>query len=172
MALNFPNSPSLNDQYTFDGKTFTYDGTKWVVESTDQTFVDSAAPVSPTNGDLWFDASDGSLNIYYDDGNTAQWVSTSGSTVIGTLDTITDEGSTTTNGITVGSLTSNGFILADSATVTNGLTAGSLVASSLTYPTSDGTSGQAIVTNGSGTLTFSDAGISTGKAIAMAIVFG
>ena len=41
-----------------------------------------------------------------------------------------------------------------------------------TLPTVDGTSGQAIVTNGSGTLSFADAGISTGKAIAMAIVFG
>jgi hypothetical protein len=41
-----------------------------------------------------------------------------------------------------------------------------------TLPTVDGTSGQAITTNGSGTLAFADAGISTGKAIAMAIVFG
>ena len=39
-------------------------------------------------------------------------------------------------------------------------------------PAADGTSGQAIVTDGSGTLSFAQAGISTGKAIAMAIVFG
>ena len=42
----------------------------------------------------------------------------------------------------------------------------------LTLPTSDGTSGQALVTNGSGTVSFGSAGISTGKAIAMAMVFG
>ena len=42
----------------------------------------------------------------------------------------------------------------------------------LTLPSADGTSGQALTTNGSGALSFSDAGISTGKAIAMAIVFG
>lgn len=41
-----------------------------------------------------------------------------------------------------------------------------------TLPTTDGTSGQAMVTNGSGTVTWESAGISTGKAIAMAIVFG
>ena len=41
-----------------------------------------------------------------------------------------------------------------------------------TLPTSDGTSGQALVTNGAGTVSFGSAGISTGKAIAMAIVFG
>jgi hypothetical protein len=45
-------------------------------------------------------------------------------------------------------------------------------AAAFTLPTTDGTSGQALVTNGSGTLSFADAGISTGKAIAMAIVFG
>jgi len=42
----------------------------------------------------------------------------------------------------------------------------------LTLPTSDGTNGQALVTNGSGTVSFGSAGIGTGKAIAMAIVFG
>jgi hypothetical protein len=36
----------------------------------------------------------------------------------------------------------------------------------------DGSNGQALTTDGSGTLSFADAGISTGKAIAMAIVFG
>jgi hypothetical protein len=54
------------------------------------------------------------------------------------------------------------------------LRAGATIASnvSFTLPTADGTSGQAIVTNGSGALSFSNAGISTGKAIAMSIVFG
>ena len=41
-----------------------------------------------------------------------------------------------------------------------------------TLPTADGTSGQAIITNGAGSLSFATAGITTGKAIAMAIVFG
>ena len=42
----------------------------------------------------------------------------------------------------------------------------------LTLPAADGTSGQALLTDGSGALSFGSAGISTGKAIAMAIVFG
>ena len=49
---------------------------------------------------------------------------------------------------------------------------GRVVIDGLSYPAADGTSGQAITTNGSGTLSFSDAGIGIGKAIAMAIVFG
>ena len=42
----------------------------------------------------------------------------------------------------------------------------------LKYPTVDGTTGQAVVTNGAGGLSFGSAGVSTGKAIAMAMVFG
>jgi hypothetical protein len=55
-----------------------------------------------------------------------------------------------------------------------GLKAASTVSASyaLTLPIADGTNGQAILTNGSGALSFGAAGISTGKAIAMAIVFG
>lgn len=48
------------------------------------------------------------------------------------------------------------------------------IASNVTFtlPSADGTNGQAIVTNGSGTLSFGSAGISTGKSIAMALIFG
>ena len=44
----------------------------------------------------------------------------------------------------------------------------------LKYPTADGTSGQAVVTDGSGNLSFTtiSSGITTGKAIAMAMIFG
>jgi hypothetical protein len=49
---------------------------------------------------------------------------------------------------------------------------GTVTIGGVAYPTSDGSNGQALVTNGSGTISFGSAGISTGKAIAMAIVFG
>lgn len=42
----------------------------------------------------------------------------------------------------------------------------------LKYPTADGSAGQAVVTDGSGNLSFGSAGVSTGKAIAMAMIFG
>jgi hypothetical protein len=42
----------------------------------------------------------------------------------------------------------------------------------LTLPSADGTSGQVLQTNGSGVLSFASGGVSTGKAIAMSIVFG
>lgn len=48
------------------------------------------------------------------------------------------------------------------------------LASNLTFtlPSTNGTNGQAIITNGSGTLSFGNAGITTGKSIAMAMIFG
>jgi len=44
----------------------------------------------------------------------------------------------------------------------------------LKYPTADGTVGQALVTNGSGTLSFSTitSGVSKGQSIAFALIFG
>ena len=41
-----------------------------------------------------------------------------------------------------------------------------------TFPSADGSADQALVTDGSGSLSFGSAGISTGKAIAMAMIFG
>ena len=46
------------------------------------------------------------------------------------------------------------------------------VSYTLTLPTADGTSGQALVTDGAGNLSFAAAGITTGKSIAMAMIFG
>ena len=42
----------------------------------------------------------------------------------------------------------------------------------LKYPTVDGSANQAVITNGSGVLSFGSAGVSTGKSIAMAMIFG
>ena len=49
---------------------------------------------------------------------------------------------------------------------------GNIVLDGLTFPNADGSADQALITNGSGTLSFGSARISTGKAIAMALIFG
>ena len=60
---------------------------------------------------------------------------------------------------------SNFFALKAPATIGSSVT--------LTLPSADATaSGQALVSDGAGTLSFASAGISTGKAIAMALIFG
>ena len=38
MAINFPNSPSLNDTHTVNGVVYTWDGTAWVTSSGVDTF--------------------------------------------------------------------------------------------------------------------------------------
>ena len=51
---------------------------------------------------------------------------------------------------------------------------GTITIDALTFPAADGSSGQVLSTNGSGVLSFStpSSGITTGKAIAMAMIFG
>jgi hypothetical protein len=49
---------------------------------------------------------------------------------------------------------------------------GNIVLDGLTFPNADGSANQALITDGSGTISFGSAGISTGKAIAMALIFG
>ncbi|PWT92085.1 MAG: hypothetical protein C5B54_04120 [Acidobacteria bacterium] len=41
-----------------------------------QVFVSNTAPANPTDGTLWWDTVTGQLFIWYDDGDSAQWVST------------------------------------------------------------------------------------------------
>jgi hypothetical protein len=49
---------------------------------------------------------------------------------------------------------------------------GTISFNNIAYPTTDGSDGEALVTDGLGNLSFASAGVTTGKAIAMAIVFG
>ena len=45
-------------------------------QPTDPISVSTAAPSSPKNGAVWFNSELGETYVYYDDGNTAQWVQT------------------------------------------------------------------------------------------------
>ena len=46
--------------------------------------VSATAPENPADGDLWFDSTDATLYLYYDDGVSAQWVQVSGASGAGT----------------------------------------------------------------------------------------
>ncbi len=43
---------------------------------------DDNAPSNPSDGDLWWDSIYGRLNVYYDDGNTSQWIDTSSNGIL------------------------------------------------------------------------------------------
>jgi len=58
------------------GETLEWNGSAWInqVSGTSVTISDTA-PVSPDNGDLWFDSTSTQLFVYYADTDTSQWVS-------------------------------------------------------------------------------------------------
>ena len=66
-------------------KILKYNGTQWVVAddatgggaSGTNVTVSDTAPTSPSAGDLWFKSDEGRLKIYYNDGDSSQWVDTS-----------------------------------------------------------------------------------------------
>ena len=63
---------------TYDGKLYMKknDGSDAIVEIGAGASVTTSdtAPSSPADGDLWYRSSDGRLYVYYDDGNSQQWV--------------------------------------------------------------------------------------------------
>lgn len=76
MAIDFPNSPTVNQTVTVGDVTWIWDGTTWrsVGQPTPGRFVVSeTAPSGPTTGDAWFKSSTGQTFVYYD----SFWVETS-----------------------------------------------------------------------------------------------
>ena len=66
MAINFPNSPSVNDQYTVGDRTWTWNGTYWQTSTSMSTFTASdSEPVDADAGDIWFDSTIGKTFINY-----------------------------------------------------------------------------------------------------------
>jgi hypothetical protein len=99
MAIDFPNSPSINDTYTVDSRTWVWTGTAWRIvtasvgptgptgpagyEGSDgptgpagedgKFFTGSTPPSTPTEGDAWYNSDSGRLYVYYD----SYWVEAS-----------------------------------------------------------------------------------------------
>jgi len=76
-VLDFPNSPSNNDIY----EGYIYDATLGVwnkLPGKAQVFSNTTPPPNPINGDLWFNTLDAQFYIYYQDGDSDQWVQLAG----------------------------------------------------------------------------------------------
>lgn len=62
--------------------SFVWDGSAWQAAGggSGSITVSATAPVSPppANGDLWWDSDNGNMYIYYDDGDSQQWVAANG----------------------------------------------------------------------------------------------
>jgi len=74
-----PATGSTGDVYynTVDKKLYTYDGANWIAPP--DIASGSTAPTAPSPGDFWFDSVNGDLYVYYQDVDSAQWISASSS---------------------------------------------------------------------------------------------
>ena len=75
MALDFPASPSNGQIFSSGGISWTFDGEKWKISSSgiEPVFISSSTPTGVA-GQIYWDSDESTAYIYYDDGNTAQWV--------------------------------------------------------------------------------------------------
>jgi len=83
MAINFPDSPTNGQVFQSGNIKYTYNATSAVWNSTDASTIVTAestmtisdtAPSNPEVGAMWFDSSIGKSFIYYNDGNSSQWI--------------------------------------------------------------------------------------------------
>lgn len=75
MALNFPASPTNGQVFLSGGVSWVFDGEKWKVStsSIEPVFISSSTPAGVA-GQIYWDSDESTAYIYYDDGDTAQWV--------------------------------------------------------------------------------------------------
>jgi hypothetical protein len=68
MAINFPDSPSVNQEFTVGDVKWIWTGASWdvVAKTSDPFIVSETAPESPDQGDQWYDSSTGATFVYYD----------------------------------------------------------------------------------------------------------
>lgn len=81
--LDFPLNPSTGDTYTgVNNVVYYYDGQKWISAGSLGTIGGTnpgpVPPSNPANGTLWFNTNEGRLYTWFDDGDSTQWVDTTG----------------------------------------------------------------------------------------------
>lgn len=79
MAINFPDSPVDGEIYVnpSNGKSWQWDATNetWNSLQNVEAFVSDTAPANPQVGALWFNTTNATMFVWYDDGDSQQWVS-------------------------------------------------------------------------------------------------
>lgn len=146
------------------------DGT-WADVDSGGIIINSAAPGTPTDSTLWWNSETGDLNLYYNDGNSNQWVTVNGKGVKGDKGDIGLTGPA--NSLSVGTVTAGetpsvsitgtapsqiiNFVLPDRYLTIDDL-----------LPSQTANSGNFLTTNGT-TVSWKNI---TGKSIAMALIFG
>ena len=146
---------------TTDVKVYAHNGTSWVPSGGGVT-VSATAPSTPIAGDAWYDTIDGTLYVYYNDGDSSQWVevaANSGVSValagrIGVVETYVTTLQTETRSVTLGGTGATNFT---SGSYLKGAGTSAITAQS-GIPATDITSGTLAIARG-GT------GVSTGSGL-------
>lgn len=69
-AIDFPDNPTVDQEFTAVGRTWIWSGTVWesAPAPPPKSFeVSATAPPNPDSGDGWFDSTTGQFFVYYDD---------------------------------------------------------------------------------------------------------
>lgn len=75
--FDFPDTPTIGQAVSGPNNTvYRWDGTKWagVAGAGANAIVGATPPTTPLVGMLWFDTTGGLLYMWYDDGNSQQWI--------------------------------------------------------------------------------------------------
>lgn len=111
MAINFPSTPTLDQVYTFEDRTWRWNGEYWQSITATIGYAGSQgdtgytgsegdtgytgsegessftwgniAPTNPAVGDRWYDTITSCLTVYVDDGDSQQWVEVAASGFLG-----------------------------------------------------------------------------------------
>src|SRR5215813_8457982 len=87
-ALDFPSSPTVGQQFAApNGALYSWDGAVWTaLPGGWSVFIGPSPPPSPPTGEMWWRSDpDQNLYIYFDDGNSKQWVTAVPSQFVGSL---------------------------------------------------------------------------------------
>jgi hypothetical protein len=77
MSFDFPSSPATGTLFQpAGGPTYRWSGTVWtaVAAQFQGAMPSDAAPSNPVPGQLWWESDTGALFVWFDDGNSQQWV--------------------------------------------------------------------------------------------------
>ena len=84
-AIDFPNSPAANQIFVApNGVTYQWTGTLWLpIGGTQALYVGDTPLASPGPNQLWWNSASGQMYLWYNDGNSTQWVPTTPTLPVG-----------------------------------------------------------------------------------------
>ena len=78
--LDFPANPTIGQVFASGGVTWIWDGAKWTLSAVagggTSITIGDLPPTDPAVGALWWHSASGQLYVFYNDGNSSQWVPT------------------------------------------------------------------------------------------------